>query len=130
MENKVSFIRLLNGDDLIAEVISATKTLIIIKNPMLIINNIEIEEGRQTLILYPWIPQGIALGNTAEIRVSNILMINEIEPEILDYYKGIVEHAFATKPKVVSSTTPKASESGKNVISFTDASLKNKKDIH
>lgn len=114
-----SFIRLLNGDDIIAEVVSATKIKMVIKNPMLILNNLELEEGRQTLIMYPWIPQGIALGNTAEILLKNVLLINEIEPEIKDYYDGIVEHAFAQKPKVVASTAAKASDKGKNIVEFS-----------
>lgn len=114
----VSFIRLLTGDDLLAEIVKSLKTKIVIKNPMLILNNVELEEGRQTLILYPWIPQGIALGNTAEIRISNILLINEIEPEIKDYYDGIVQEAFAVKPAIVSSSANKASDSGKNVVSI------------
>lgn len=129
-ENKVCFIRLLTGDDLLAEISKQNKINIVIKNPMLILNNVELEEGRQTLILYPWIPQGIALGNTATIRLANILTMNEIEPDILDYYKGIVEVAFATKPVITSSTQPKASDKGKNVISFSDAALKNKKDLN
>ena len=130
---KVLFIRLLTGDDLIAELSKKTVNQLVIKNPMLILNHVEIEEGKQTLVLYPWIPQGIALGNTAEVKVENILLINEIDPEIQDYYEGIVEHAFASKPKVTSSTAKKASEleesKGKNVISFADASVKNKKDL-
>jgi hypothetical protein len=87
---------------------------------MLILNNIELEEGRQTLILYPYIPQGICLGNTIELKTRDILLTNEIESDIKDYYDGIVEHAFAAKPKAVSSSMPKYSEleSGKNVISF------------
>jgi hypothetical protein len=130
MDNKVHFIRLMNGDDVIAEVVESSKIRVVIKNPMQVLNNIELEEGRQTLILYPWIPQGIALGNTAEIKSVNILLMNEIEPDILDYYNGIVEVAFATKPKIASSTAVKASEKGKNIISFSEASLKSKKDIH
>ena len=45
MENKVNFIRLLNGDDIIAEVVKSTKTNMVVKNPMLILNNVELEEG-------------------------------------------------------------------------------------
>ncbi len=124
---KVCFIRLLSGDDLIAEIIKKTADLFVVKNPMLILNHLEIEEGRQTLVMYPWIPQGIALGNTAEIKIENLVMINDIEPSIQDYYEGMCELAFATKSKIVGSTATKMSEleenKGKNILAF-DASKK------
>lgn len=127
-ENKVCFIRLLTGDDLIAEVVKQSIKKVSVKNPMLILNNVELEENRQTLVLYPWIPQGIAIGNTADIKSDTIILINEIEPEIKDYYDGICELAFATKPVVTSSTTPKLSEleekKGSNVVSFRPMVLK------
>jgi hypothetical protein len=126
--NKVCFIRLLTGDDLIAEVLKTSPRKITIKNPMLILNNIELEENRQTLVLYPWIPQGIAIGNTADLKTENLILVNEIEPEIKDYYDGIVEIAFATKPVVTSSTAQKLSEleqnKGSNVVSFRPTVLK------
>jgi hypothetical protein len=117
-ENNIYFVRLLTGDDIIAQITDKSKTTYTLKNPMLIINNIELEEGRQTLILYPWIPQGICLGNTLELRIANVLFLNELEPEIIDYYEGIVLDAFATKPKLTSSMATKASDSGKNVLNF------------
>jgi len=125
-DKKVCFIRLVSGDDILAEVTKNTIKTISLKNPMLIINNIEIEEGRQTLILYPFVPQGIALGNTAEIKQQNVLLINEIEADILDYYNGIVEHAYAVKPNI-KTPSPEELSKGKNIISFSDA--KTKKDL-
>ena len=119
---KACFIRLLTGDDLIADVMENTEAFLSIQNPMIILNNIEMEEGKSTLVLYPWIPQGIAIGNPAKIKQENIMMVNEIEPEMQDYYQGIVEMAFATKPRVTNSSSPKASEleanKGKNVVNF------------
>ena len=125
---KVCFIRLLSGDDLIAEVTKKTVDMFVVKNPMLLLNHLEIEEGRQTLVMYPWIPQGIALGNTAEIKSENLVMMNEIEPDIQDYYEGMCEHAFAAKPKTVGSTATKLSEleanKGKNVLTFDPSKKK------
>lgn len=119
---KAYFIRLLNGDDLIAEVVKNTKTGLVVKNPMMIISSIEMEKGKQTLIMFPWIPQGIAVGNVANIRAENIILFNEIEPEIKDYYEGMCLDAFVPKQTVVTSDATKASELqsnfGKNVISF------------
>jgi hypothetical protein len=128
----INFVRLLNGDDIISEVTNKTKTSLVLKNPMLLINNIELEEGIQTLFLYPWIAQGISLGNEIKLSLSNILFLTDIEPDILEHYNGIVKIAYdtKTKPKIVSSDAPKISDIGKNIINFKDASHKNKKDIH
>jgi hypothetical protein len=124
---KVYFIRLLSGDDLIAEITKKTKLSFIVKNPMLILNQLEIEEGRQTLIMYPWIPQGIALGNTAEIKMDNLLMMNDLEPDIQDYYEGMCEMAFTRKPKAVASSIPKGSDlKGTNILDF---GVRGKKDL-
>ena len=134
VKKSVCFIRLLNGDDLIAEVTKNTARVMEVKNAMVVLNHLEMEEGRQTLVMFPWIPQGIAVGNTAKISQANVLLINEIEPEILDYYEGIVAEAFK-KPTITGGTATKASEleanKGKNILSFAEASAsKSKKDIH
>jgi hypothetical protein len=128
---KAYFVRLTNGDDLITEITKKTLKLVSIKHPMLLITNVEMEEGRQTLIMYPWIPQGVAVGNIADIKTETIVLLNEIEPEIADHYFGMCQYAFAEKPTAITSSSPKASEleanKGKNVISFGAA--KNKKEL-
>ena len=131
---KICFIRLLTGDDLIAEVLKKTTTQIVLKNPMQVLNHIEVEEGTQTLIMYPWLPQGIAMGNVAEVKNENIVFQSDVDPDILDHYNGIVEVAFATKPKVTASSARTATQleesKGKNVISFSDKLSKSKKDLN
>jgi hypothetical protein len=132
-KNKICFVRLLNGDDLIGEIPKKTIKSVTIDKPMLILNNIEMDEGKQTLILYPWIPQGICVGNTATLRTEIILFVNDVEPEIVEYYESICSAVFAHKPTITSSTVKKVSEleasKGLNIISFADAS-KAKKDLN
>jgi hypothetical protein len=126
---KVCFVRLLTGDDLVGEVMKKTAKTVTLKNPMMIINNIEMLEGKQTLILYPWIPQGVSLGESVTIKMEIVVITTDVEPEIIEYYESICEMQFAEKPTVTSSTVTKSSEKGMNVVSFADAQ-KSKKDLN
>src|ERR1700733_234718 len=103
-ERNVCFIRLLTGDDLIAVIKKKTVKTLEIENPMLILNNIEMDEGKQTLILYPWIPQGVCVGNTTTLKTDITVFINALEPEIIEYYDSICDLVFSAKPVITSST--------------------------
>jgi hypothetical protein len=116
---KVCFIRHINGDDLIAEVIKNTTSGITVRNPMMIVSSVEMEKGKQTLVMFPWIPQGIAVGNLANIRPESVVLFNEAEPEIKGYYEEMCLDAFV--PKKISTVTPEQQKNlDKNVISFQD----------
>lgn len=84
------FLRLVTGDDVIGEVLFKNKNTFTLKNPMRVIIDADLDMGRQTIYMHNWLPQGVSLGNSCELSTKNILFISEVEPDILDYYNGVV----------------------------------------
>lgn len=129
---KIMFLRLANGDDVISTVTKKTKTTVTLDNPMMIINDVQMDEGKQTMVLFAWLPQGIVIGNDVTLDLDLVVFMKPVEAEIIDYYEGMCVQ-FDTKPVVTASSSKKASQleaqKGLNVVSFSDA-VKNKKDLN
>ena len=89
-ETKVKFLRLSNGEDIIAVIKSSTKSTFLIENPMRVIVDADLDAGRQTISMHNWMPQGIAKENGCNLNLKDIIFTAEVEEDIIDYYKGVV----------------------------------------
>lgn len=119
---EVKFLRLKVGEDIVTEMYEAGDDWCYsLNNPMMVIADLDIEQGRQTLIMYPWLPQGVVANNLAYIKKEDVMLIQDVDPEIIDYYHGICAQVFSGKLKIKSSNSMKLSElsENKNVVSFT-----------
>ena len=87
----IKFIRLNNGDDIIGEIISNNKTHIEIQNTMSVMVDMSIEEGCQTVIIFPWLPKGVVKENMskAKVKLSDIVIITEVEDKIVTHYQEL-----------------------------------------
>ena len=118
---EVKFLRLKVGDDIVAEWVGMSdENHYTLKNPMMVVADLDIEQGRQTLVMYPWLPQGVVANNEVNINVMDVMFMDDVDPEIIDYYHGICTQVFSGKLKVRSSNSYKASElaANKNVVEF------------
>jgi hypothetical protein len=89
-ETKVKFLRLSNGEDIIAVIKSSTKSTFLVENPMRVIVDADLDAGRQTIYMHNWMPQGIAKDNGCNLNLKDIIFTAEVEEDIIDYYKGVV----------------------------------------
>jgi hypothetical protein len=89
-ETKVKFLRLSNGEDIIAVIKGSTKSTFLIENPMRVIVDADLDAGRQTIYMHNWMPQGIAKDNGCNLNLKDIIFTAEVEEDIIDYYKGVV----------------------------------------
>jgi len=89
-ETKVKFLRLSNGEDIIAVIKGSTKSTFLIENPMRVIVDADLDAGRQTIYMHNWMPQGIAKDNGCSLNLKDIIFTAEVEEDIIDYYKGVV----------------------------------------
>ena len=89
-ETKVKFLRLSNGEDIIAAIKSSTKSTFLVENPMRVIVDTDLDAGRQTIYMHNWMPQGIAKDNGCNLNLKDIIFTAEVEEDIIDYYKGVV----------------------------------------
>ena len=131
-ELEIKFIRLRNGDDMIGEITKKTARNYEIKNPMTILTDVDIDSQRQTMIMYPWLPQGIVTGFKANIDKDDVLTIQDIDAEIMDYYIGLCMKSIGTKTIPLTSDTLKASEllqEGEKKILLFNAKRKDKENV-
>lgn len=89
-ETKVKFLRLSNGEDIIAVIKGSTKSTFFVENPMRVIVDADLDAGRQTIYMHNWMPQGIAKDNGCNLNLKDIIFTAEVEEDIIDYYKGVV----------------------------------------
>lgn len=86
----VKFFRLSNNDDVIAEIRDLGDSNYSMENAMRVVVDADLDAGRQTIYMHNWMPQGVVLGNKCKINAKDILFVGEVEPDILDYYRGVV----------------------------------------
>jgi hypothetical protein len=123
IEQKIKFIRLKNGDDIITEVEKDSVMSLSIKNPMKLIIDVDVDMNRQQIIMYNWMPQGIVKENTVSFSKRDIVFVSDIEKDVEDHYRAVVFDLIANQAPFKSQTKRSTDESGK-IISFN----KNSKD--
>jgi hypothetical protein len=89
-ETKVKFLRLSNGEDIIAVIKGSTRSTFLVENPMRVIVDADLDAGKQTIYMHNWMPQGIAKDNGCNLNLKDIIFTAEVEEDIIDYYKGVV----------------------------------------
>ncbi len=131
-EINVKFLRLVNGDDVISEVVVRGRKVDLIE-PMSVVTVPNEEASKTQLVLYTWVPQGISLDNTATINSKDILSINNVDPFIVQYYIGVRKEAYAPiEPSVPNKekSSLNGSNEDKKVLNFPSQDRKNKEPIH
>ena len=86
----IKFFRLSNNDDVIADVRDLGDGNYTMENAMRVVVDADLDAGRQTIYMHNWMHQGVVLGNKCKINSKDILFSGEVEPDILDYYRGVV----------------------------------------
>jgi hypothetical protein len=89
-ETKIKFLRLSNGEDIIAVIKGSTRSSFLVENPMRVIVDADLDAGKQTIYMHNWMPQGIAKDNGCNLNLKDIIFTAEVEEDIIDYYKGVV----------------------------------------
>lgn len=119
--HEVRFIRFTSGRDIITEVVSETKTTITLKSAMELLTEVDVEAGKQSLIMYPWFPHGVLLHNEAKLNKKDILYMSPIEPDIKEYYVNECLEIFGDNQVMVEgnvSGSKRSPSSNSNVLEF------------
>jgi hypothetical protein len=127
LETSVKFIRLTNGDDIITEIQEENKTSMVIKNPMRLLIDADLEVGKQTIYMHTWMPQGIAKANTCILGKKDVIFIAELEKDLEEYYKTMVIEIFEDKlPALKADTKREYLDEDKKVLTFVKSNKDNK----
>lgn len=89
-EQKIKFVRLKNGDDIITEINGESASSIELKNPMMLVIDVDVHMNKQQIVMYNWLPQGIVKMNEVKISKRDVVLVADIEKDIEDHYKAVV----------------------------------------
>jgi hypothetical protein len=119
VETIVRFMRLVNGDDLIAEINEDKETSLIVAHPMRLLIDADLDVGKQTIYMHTWMPQGVTKGDVCSLNKKDIILSAELEADIEEYYRGMVFEVFYDRhPTKVEPEKKEYMDSDKKVISI------------
>ena len=81
----VKYIRLVNGDELFAQVTSTDEHLVYLKNPLVAVD-LETPDGRGTISLAPYLPYTDESDNECSIQLPHIVTCSGIADEVARHY--------------------------------------------
>lgn len=87
-----------------------------LRDPVVVIVDIDPELQKQTVMMMPWLPRGIVDDNDCIIEKSEVIVIKKVDPDVVEYYKQLCRGFSVQKPKIISAKKP--IEDGKNVFGF------------
>jgi hypothetical protein len=91
-EIKTKFIRLVTGEDLIANCFINDETRCVdIESPMKVVITRSTNSGKTILMMMPWLPLEIVSDEYATLKFEDILTIVQPKDSFLEYYKNTIE---------------------------------------
>jgi hypothetical protein len=84
MNEKIKLMRLITGEDIIAQVVEDSDKVTLI-NPMSIFFK-RLQTGKALILMSPWVPIEIVSDNTIEMKSSTIISFMKPRDTLLDHY--------------------------------------------
>jgi hypothetical protein len=137
-KRNVKFIKLNNGEDLIAEIEDSNESQFVFKNPMKIIVDTDLETSKQIIFLHPWLPSGVVQVNSINLPSNVIFLTTEVLDDVREYYINMVSEVEMSemikkkqkrkKKKIVTSESLETD----NVLDFSESidRIKKNRPIH
>jgi hypothetical protein len=98
-----------------------------LRDPVVVIVEVDTELLKQTVIMVPWLPRGIVDDDDCIIKEEEVIVIKKVDPDVAAYYKQLCREIFPHKPKIMG--TKKPAEEGKNVFGFDMSKIRPLKGI-
>ncbi len=139
-KKNIKFVKLNNGEDLIAEISTENELEYMFIHPMKIIVDTDLESSKQIIFLHPWLPTGVVQQKGIQLHASVIFLITDVQDDVREYYTNMVtevemSETLKSKQKQKKRKTKSVSETPvmeDNVLNFSDLldRLKKDKPIH
>lgn len=97
MTQNIQHLRLINGEEIVGDIIAETDTTIVMDNPL------QVEERREesgtVLVLSKYIP--FSKNQICELAKSHIITFNELHPELIRYYYNSLKFNQSSEMKMI-----------------------------
>lgn len=83
----IRFIRLVTGEDIVAEVADVSNGKLVMNNPLKIVYTPSLQTGFLTISLMQWIFTRISKNQTFDMDLHNVLIMTQAEEQLKDHYE-------------------------------------------
>lgn len=97
MTQNIQHLRLINGEEIVGDIIAETDTIVILDNPLQVEERKE--ESGTVLVLSKYIP--FAKNQICELAKSHIITFNELHPELIRYYYNSLKLNESSEMKMI-----------------------------
>jgi len=98
MPENIQHMRLINGEEIVADIISETKWTVTVDMPLMIEERKD-ENGASALIMTKYIP--FAVDSKCELSKEHIITFSQLHPELIKYYKNSIVFNGRSEQKIV-----------------------------
>lgn len=95
----VKLIKLKNGEDLVAYLVSETDTQIVLKRPLAFTIENEPMYGRQMLNVREWVAPIVAATDTIPLDKDFVIFVTEVKDTFMSEFKDAVEYLYGVTPR-------------------------------
>lgn len=89
----IKFIRLVTGEDIVAEVTGRDGLVITISNPLKLVYMANpMKTSRLSITFMQWVFDKLVDQKTFELSLSNVLLMKDASSDVIEYYKSTVEY--------------------------------------
>lgn len=119
MDEQIKFVKLRNGEDLVASVKVDGDNYILTRPVAIMIENI-FEEAKQLLNVREWLPLTIVSADSTTLDKSEVIVLLDVNEDFIEQYHEICEMFFDNKP-TIKKNKRKTTSSDDKVITFAEA---------
>lgn len=119
MSRTTKFVKLRNGEELVALVEEFPNNVILEKPVSFTIDNL-FEDGKQLINFRDWLPASMVKVNEVALPATEVLFAIEVTEEFAEYYVSVCDYLFNTKP-IQKKKKKISSDDGEKIISMAEA---------
>lgn len=101
MTQNIQHMRLINGEEIVADILTETEYSVVVDNPMMVEERKD--ENGSSLILTKYIP--FSKNKVCELNKSHIITFNQLHPELIRYYYNSLKFNDKSEMKMVEEIT-------------------------
>lgn len=83
----IRFIRLTNGEDIVAEVLDVANGIIVVNNPLKVLYTPSMNTGYLSISLMQWVFTRISKQQTFDMNLTNVLIMTDAEDALKSHYE-------------------------------------------
>jgi hypothetical protein len=124
--SSIRFIKLKQGEDMVAFFLGETETHITVRRPLAVRIENDFSSGRQLLEVREWLPPILTDVEEATINKADIMIITAVRESFVEEFVNVVNYFYSVRPKKQETKAIVDRADSKNVLPFFGRDTSNK----